>query len=101
VSNTRVIKLDIDDGRFELAKRTYLPYMIKATCPTCGGVARVDLSDDYLSYPEAGTPIQVSLRCFDAEGEETCETFVDIVIGIQVARGPYTSEADEGEDAEG
>jgi hypothetical protein len=41
-------------------------------------------------------PTQVSLRCFDAEGEETCETFVDIVIGVQVVRGPYTSEADEG-----
>ena len=100
MSKTQVIKLDIDDERFELAKRTYLPYMIKATCPTCGGVARVDLSDDYLSYPEAGAPIQVSLRCFDAEGEETCETFVDIVIGVQVARGPYTPEMEDAE-AEG
>jgi len=100
VSKTRVIKLDIDDGRFELAKRTYLPYAVEVTCPTCGGVARVDLSEECLSYPEAGAPVQVSLRCVDAEGEETCETFVDIVIGVKVVRGPYTPEADEEEDAE-
>jgi len=99
VAKTRVRKVKTDQI-YELAKRTYLPYVIEATCPTCGGVARLDVTDEYLSYPPAGEPLQVSLRCIDTGGKGACETFVDIVIGVRVVRGPYTPEADEEEAAE-
>lgn len=36
-------------------KRFYMPgFTLKSTCPQCGVVAELDLSEHYLSYPNTG-----------------------------------------------
>lgn len=63
-------------------KRLRVPFVVKATCPTCGGIAEVDLSSDCLSYPVPGKPTKLMLTCYDEAGKETCSTDVDVVLGF-------------------
>lgn len=65
-------------------KRLYLPFVIKAKCPTCGRTAERDLSSSYMSYPVPGKPETVMLSCYDEDGEETCYTDVDVTIDFTV-----------------
>lgn len=63
-------------------KRLYLPFVVRAECPTCGEIAECDLSGDYLSYPTPGVPYTVRLACYNEEGDETCFTDVDVVLNF-------------------
>jgi hypothetical protein len=40
-------------------KRCYIPCVLTDACPQCGAEVQRDLSDDYLSYPNLGEPVDV------------------------------------------
>jgi hypothetical protein len=51
----------------EMAKRTYLPFIIRSACPHCGREVVTDLRDEYLRYPVPGKTSHVYFEC---EGDE-------------------------------
>lgn len=48
-------------------KRFYFPACVTVQCPTCGREATRDFSQDYLSYPTANTPMDVTFHHTDEE----------------------------------
>lgn len=45
-------------------KRFYLPGIsLKGKCPKCKAAWHLDFGDDYLSYPIAGVPLDVTVGC--------------------------------------
>ena len=82
MARAKVTVRPADCGPIQLDKRQHIPFEIRAKCPTCGGTATLDLSSDYLSYPEIGEPTEVALYCYDEDGCETCRTDITVVIGF-------------------
>lgn len=85
MARAKVTVRPADCGPIQLDKRQRIPFEIRAKCPTCGGTATLNLSDNYLSYPLVGEPTEVSLYCYDEDGCETCCTEIDVVIGFTLA----------------
>lgn len=59
----------------QLDKRTYLPFKFSRTCPKCGGLIEIDLSDgsNYLSYPTLPGKNKVYFYCGADLGEKDCD----------------------------
>lgn len=75
-----------------VAKRTYLPFTITASCPKCGTVTHVDLSpgnqgDHYLSYPKVGKPSSLYLSC----SNEACGHDWETQVVLNVTLSPVDS----------
>ena len=69
-----------------LDKRTHLPFKFSRTCPKCGNLIEIDLSDgsSYLSYPTLPGKNKVNLYCGADLGETDCdfEEKVEVVFEI-------------------
>jgi len=62
---------NIDKHHSIEVKRFYLPVEAGVKCPHCGKMNVKDFEDDYLSYPEVGENIQVSMYCEHCEEQYT------------------------------
>lgn len=57
-----------------LDKRTHLPFKFSRTCPKCGGLIEIDLSEgSYLSYPTLPGKNKVHFYCGADLGEDNCD----------------------------
>lgn len=69
---TRIIPLNTTEVTLE--KRTYLPILIKSTCPKCGQPVEMNLSDNssYLSYPTINKPFDLKFyhQCLASQSTE-------------------------------
>lgn len=70
----------------KLDKRTHLPFKFSKTCPKCGRLIEIDLSDgsNYLSYPTLPGKNKVYFYCGADLGEEDCnfEEQVEVVFEV-------------------
>lgn len=66
-------------------KRLYFPGLkVFAKCPECGDAAVRDFGDNYLSYPEVGTPIKVYFSC---QNRHEWIELVMLSVSMEVVRG--------------
>lgn len=68
-------------------KRFYVPGVtIHTECPKCGSQKQLDLGDDYLSHPVAGSPERVGFYCeSETEGpEKYCNTEWDVKVILDI-----------------
>jgi hypothetical protein len=90
-----------DDGEglesIELAKRTYIPgVVLHSRCPKCGRPWKLDLGDDYLSYPETGKPTRITAYC-----EGKChEEWVAGYVRVEITVDPCDENGDDVENGE-
>ena len=59
-------------------KRLHLPVAFIIKCPKCSGDIKVDLGDDYLSYPILNSPENVSGMC------HKCDEYRDIPVTLRI-----------------
>lgn len=72
----------------ELDKRTYLPAILMATCPTCGKQVKKDLRQAYLSYPTTNSVERVTMVCFDSDYNTCTEFEVRVIVRLTVEEAP-------------
>lgn len=65
------LKLTGTPGPFDLdVKRFYIPgYKLEGPCPKCQAPYERDFNEQYLSYPQANAPTEVTLYCGSCEHE--------------------------------
>lgn len=64
----------------ELDKRTYVPFRVESKCPNCGRIVKIDLTDDYLSYPVTGEVSTLGFGHCDDECQHEWE--VDVILDV-------------------
>ncbi len=58
------------NDKFEIeVKRFYVPLKITVNCPHCNEEKKIDLRDDYLSYPTLNEPEAIYQYCEHCENE--------------------------------
>ena len=69
------------NNNFELGvKRLYVPFKVKFNCPHCNSKLKIDLSQDYLSYPTVNKFEEQPVYC---EGCEQ-ESFFDLKLTMKI-----------------
>ena len=66
-----VMRIEKVDGcTFPGDKRQYLPFTVYDVCPKCGAEVKMDLTQDYMSYPEIGAPTDLDFYHECGEGND-------------------------------
>jgi len=83
------IKRKKSTSKRELDKRFYAPFVVQDKCEECGTVAKVDLEDQYLSYPIIGEPNELYFYCRKCEHDWRRRVVLDVTIT------EYTEESED------
>jgi hypothetical protein len=67
--------------KFELDKRTYLPFILKINCKCCNKELKKNLTEDYLSYPIINSNQTIYFYCEDCDMEYQEE--VQLIVKIE------------------
>ena len=59
--------IEIKDKAELDVKRFHLPVTIDVKCPNCGKDAKIDMSQDYISYPTINEKISIGGWCSECE----------------------------------
>ena len=69
-------KLEIKES-FELEiKRLYLPLAIDVICPNCGKSIKIDLDDNYLSYPVVNNKYSLYNYCNHCNNDFSMDVYL-------------------------
>lgn len=71
------------DNAMELGKRTYLPFIIKAPCPECNKMCKVDLTKFPLEYPVIGEPNMVYFLCDKCDEDFQINVVLNITLTLE------------------
>lgn len=71
----------------ELDKRFYVPFVVQDDCEECGTVAKVDLEEQYLSYPVIGQPENIYFYCRNCEHEWQGRVVLDVTLTEHLETG--------------
>lgn len=62
-------------------KRLYLDgIVLYKPCPDCGTDIKIDMGEDYMSYPEVGTEEEVYYYCDECDTEASCKVILTIEV---------------------
>lgn len=69
-------------GQIEV-KRFYMPgIVIDAVCPNCNEMVVDDFAENYISFPEVGSPFIYGLYCRECEHEWEFKLQLDITLKV-------------------
>lgn len=77
-------------GTEEGGKRSYFPYEMTWTCPTCTAEQYRDFGSDYIGYPTFGAVNNVTVVCCacDDAGRKPCEFTVRLIPRLTLELAP-------------